>query len=215
MNPTTIYPRLAQRIETWQGEFDLISGDRRQVLEQLAAYVKQQHLAKNPVSLHFICTHNSRRSIISQVWAAVAGTYFNIPGIHVYSGGTEVTAFNPRAVAALERVGFQIQFSGSENPIYEVSFASDIPAIHCFSKVYDDPVNPSGQFAAVMTCSDADANCPFIPGADKRISLPYEDPKIADDTPAEEERYDERVHQIGRELTFAFHFASKSIHHHE
>ncbi len=55
-----------------------------------------------------------------------------------------------------------------------------------------------------MTCSDADENCPFIPGAEFRLPLTYEDPKEADDTPYEESRYDERVRQIGVEMMYVF-----------
>jgi arsenate reductase len=54
-----------------------------------------------------------------------------------------------------------------------------------------------------MTCTHADENCPFIPGA-TRISLPYEDPKAFDGTPEEEAIYAERCRQIARELLFAF-----------
>jgi arsenate reductase len=125
-----------------------------------------------------------------------------LAGVESYSGGTEVTAFNPRAVAALARAGFQIEDPGGENPHYRVRYAPEAPALACFSKVYDDPANPEADFAAVMTCAQAEAACPFIPGA-TRIALPYQDPKEADGTPAEGARYDERVRQIGGELIYA------------
>lgn len=104
----------------------------------------------------------------------------------------------------MRRAGFEVKNSGGENPRYEVRYSREGSGMVCFSKVYDHPVNPREGFAAVMTCSEADENCPFIPGADFRLSLPYDDPKEADGTAEEEVRYDERCRQIGREMLYAF-----------
>jgi arsenate reductase len=120
------------------------------------------------------------------------------------SGGVEITAFNERAVASLKRFGFRISATGVENPIYSVSFSSEADPIKAFSKLFDDPVNAAEQFAAVMTCSHADENCPFIPGTEKRIAVRYEDPKAFDDTPQESEMYDQRSLQIATEMAFVF-----------
>ncbi|MEM8483933.1 MAG: protein-tyrosine-phosphatase [Bacteroidota bacterium] len=199
-----IYPGLSTYIASLIHSFDQIPAARKVALEQLAAYINTQ---PQPAKLNFICTHNSRRSHISQIWAATAAHYYNIAAT-CYSGGTEATAFNPRAVAAMERAGFMIHNPGGINPQYLVSFAKNAPALTCFSKTYDDPVNPSTGFAAVMTCNHADAHCPFIPGA-TRIALTYKDPKEADDTPEETARYDERVRQIGTELFYAMHSAAR------
>lgn len=199
-----IHPALRTYITTLTAAFDQIPAARKAVLEQLAAYIKAQPEAAR---LNFICTHNSRRSHISQIWAATAAYYYKVP-VACFSGGTEATAFNPRAVAAMERAGFIIDNPGGENPHYLVSFAKNAPALTCFSKTYDDAVNPKTDFAAVMTCNHADANCPFIPGA-TRIALTYRDPKEADDTPEETARYDERVRQIGTELCYAMHVAAR------
>lgn len=198
-----IYPKLAEVISVFSQETALISPDRKLVLDRLAEYISQKK-AQGPVQLNFICTHNSRRSHLAMIWAAVAAAASGITELSTYSGGTEATAFNPRAVAALERIGFRIENPGGANPHYLVKYADDQPALECFSKTFDDPVNPEKDFAAVMTCSDADENCPFIPGVSLRIPLTYEDPKAADDTPAETERYDERTRQIGREIFYAF-----------
>ncbi len=199
----TLYTELTAYSNRLLLEGQQISPERKVLLQQLAAYIQQKRQRGKEVHLNFICTHNSRRSLISQIWTAAAVAYFRMPGIHVYSGGTEATAFNPRAVAALERVGFQIEKPGGENPHYQVSFSKDHPPLECFSKTFDDPVNPQRNFAAIMTCSDADENCPFIPGVELRLPLTYEDPKVADDTPEEQQRYDERVRQIGREIFYA------------
>ncbi|MEL7160862.1 MAG: DUF481 domain-containing protein [Bacteroidota bacterium] len=190
----TLLPKLVTLVADLRAQADQIPTARRQQLAMLADYISGRET--DPVRLNFICTHNSRRSHLGQIWAAVAAAYYGLERVQTFSGGTEATAFNPRAVAALERAGFRVENPGGENPHYRVHFAPDAPALVCFSKIYDDPVNPSDAFAAVMTCDHADANCPFIPGAELRLPLTYEDPKVADGTPAEAARYDERVQQI-------------------
>ncbi|PTM13274.1 MAG: protein-tyrosine-phosphatase [Bacteroidetes bacterium] len=206
-----LFPELQAHVVQLLAEAPLIPPARQQLLQQLAAYLRQQTAREAPLALHFICTHNSRRSQIAQVWAATAAAYFAIPNLTTYSGGTEATAFNPRAVAALERVGFRITHPGGDNPHYQVQAGSDLPPLVCFSKTIGDGRNPQTGFAAIMTCAEADESCPLVPGAAWRLALTYEDPKVADDTPAEADRYDERVAQIGRELLYAFHLV---IHHH-
>jgi len=185
-------------------EFDNIPAQRREVLKKLTNYVRQQREADRPVRLIFICTHNSRRSQMAQVWAAAAAAHYGVSDIQAFSGGTEQTAFNPRAVAALERAGVPIrQHRGTaQNPEYEVTIGTT--TLTCFSKVYNQPPNPDSSFAAVMTCSEADQNCPIVRGAEVRIALPYEDPKASDGTASESETYDERCAQIAREMLYAF-----------
>ena len=121
-----------------------------------------------------------------------------------FSGGVEVTAFNERAAASIKRAGFQVTSTDTENPKYEISFGESHAPILAFSKLYNDTINPTSDFAAIMTCSDADENCPFIPGADARIPLRYEDPKAFDNTDKEETMYDERSLQIASELLYVF-----------
>ncbi|MBK6947106.1 MAG: protein-tyrosine-phosphatase [Haliscomenobacter sp.] len=185
-------------------EISRITPERKQALSQIARFVEEQKKAENPVNLTFICTHNSRRSHMSQIWASVAVFCYGIDGVEMYSGGTEATAFNPRAVAAMDRAGFRIQNPGGENPHYLVVYSDQSAALECFSKTYDDPFNPKQHFAAVMTCSEADKNCPLVAGASDRISIPYEDPKEADGTPEETARYDERCAQIAAEMFYVF-----------
>jgi arsenate reductase len=197
---TSLLPGLSAYTEALIAEADRIPPERKSRLQKLADYVHER--ADAVAALTFVCTHNSRRSQLARVWAAVAARHFGLDHVRTYSGGTEVTAFNPRAVAALERAGFRVEDPGGENPHYLVRFSPVVPPLACWSKTYDDPANPKTDFAAVMTCAQADADCPFIPGADARISLPYDDPKEADGTPHEVERYDERLRQIGRELFY-------------
>lgn len=198
------FPELKRYIASFLSEEPRIGEDRRRALLRIARYVEAGLEQGGPVNLTFICTHNSRRSHFGQIWAAAAAAWYGVEGVHTFSGGTEATAFNPRAVAAAERAGFRIEKPGGDNPRYRVSFADGGPESVCFSKKYDDPFNPQNNFAAVMTCSEADENCPFIPGASLRVSIPYVDPKEADDTPEETDRYDERCRQIAEEMFFVF-----------
>lgn len=194
-------PRLESTIESIR-TFD-IPADRQMILQPVIAYI-QNCWAENKVpQLNFICTHNSRRSQFSQIWAQAFAHYFDVP-FRSFSGGVEVTAMNERAVMSLQRAGFKVRVDGDVNPNYYFRVSDQSPEILAFSKVYDDPINPTQDFAAIMTCSDADENCPFIPGADARLPVRYQDPKISDDTPQEEEIYDTRSHQIAAELHFVF-----------
>ena len=198
------HPALQAYIASFLPEVAQINEDRKLQLQEISQYISTKVAAGAPIHLTFICTHNSRRSHFGQIWAAVAAAWYRVENVHTYSGGTEATAFNPRAVAAAERAGFVIKNPGGDNPRYEVSFVEEHPSLECFSKTYDDLFNPQQNFAAVMTCSDADQNCPFIPGADRRFPVTYKDPKEADNTPEESARYDERCRQIATEMFYLF-----------
>ncbi|MCX7632333.1 MAG: hypothetical protein N2Z22_03260 [Turneriella sp.] len=177
--------------------------ERQRALLALRDYLLSKKAASQIAQLVFICTHNSRRSQFAQAMTQLLSAYCNLNWIQSYSGGTEVTAFHPTAVAALRGLGFAMEkISEGENPRYRVA-AGDLVA-EFFSKKFDDPPNPKAQFAAVMVCSSADAGCPFVPGADVRIRLPFEDPKDADGTPQAEEVYRTRALEIGRTLAWLF-----------
>jgi len=201
----SLFPAIETTVDELKKEIEMITQQRREILGELTDFVKRTVAGGQPVYLNFICTHNSRRSHLSQIWAQTAAYHYGIPNVFCYSGGTEATAFNPRAVKAMRRVGFPIVVKKEgDNPVYEVTFAEAAPAITAFSKKYDDPFNHNQDFAAVMTCSHADENCPLVSGAVKRIALTYDDPKDFDGTEFEEAKYAERVRQIGREILFAF-----------
>jgi arsenate reductase len=202
----SLQPSLHAYVETLLPTLETIPAERRETLEQIATFVRERRAAGQPVRLVFICTHNSRRSHMSQIWAATAAAWYGIAGVETYSGGTEATAFNPRAVAAMRRAGFAIPEvpADASNPHYAVAFATEGPALDVFSKTFDAEGNPDDEFAAIMNCSEADKACPFVPGAALRISLAYDDPKVADGTPEEAARYDERAQQIGREMFYLF-----------
>jgi arsenate reductase (thioredoxin) len=203
-NQSNFFPELQSYIASLLPEMDNIRPERKELLRGLARFVESKIGAGEPIQLTFICTHNSRRSHFGQIWAAVAAAWYGIADVHTFSGGTEATAFNPRAVAAVQQAGFRVENPGGDNPHYMVRFSEAGPALECFSKTFDDPHNPSRHFAAVMTCSDADENCPFIPGAAYRAPVTYEDPKEADGTPQEAARYAERCRQVATELLYVF-----------
>lgn len=180
-----------------------VDEDRKPILNALTAYISSSIEKGKTPNLNFICTHNSRRSQFSQIWAKVMADHYGVK-LHSFSGGTEATAFNDRAVASLERYGFEVEQEGSVNPHYFIKYSNNDPSLEMYSKVYDAPENPSKEFAAVMTCSEADENCPVVIGCDRRIPLRYEDPKAFDDTPLEAKMYDERSTQIAREMKYVF-----------
>ncbi|WP_106088888.1 protein-tyrosine-phosphatase [Enhygromyxa salina] len=202
----TFHPQLHAYVERLLPTLSTIPEDRRETLDRIAAFVRERGAASLPARLVFICTHNSRRSHMSQIWAATAAAWYGVDGVETYSGGTEATAFNPRAVAAMRRAGFEIGEVPDDvaNPHYAVSFAGDDTALDAFSKTYDADGNPREDFAVIMTCSQADQACPFVRGATRRISLPYDDPKLADGSPEEADRYDERALQIAGEMFYLF-----------
>lgn len=167
-----------------------IGTDRKEVLTPLIEFITNEVKLNGKADLNFICTHNSRRSQFSQLWAKTASDYFKIP-INSFSGGVEVTAFNERAIDSCGRFGFEIDvLKPGENPVYSITGDASCPPIKMFSKLFDDKANASKNFAAVMTCAHADENCPFTPGATERIPVRYEDPKAYDDTDLESKIYD-------------------------
>ena len=184
-------------------DYSIIANHRKDLLKPLHEYVIFKVKQKVEANLNFICTHNSRRSQIAQVWAKIMSDYYGF-NINCFSGGTITTECNKRTIASFERMGFMINNPGGENPHYELTYHEKKKPIIVFSKAYDDAINPRNNFAAIMTCTNADENCPIIPGSEKRISLPYEDPKVFDNFTQESEKYDERSLQIAMEMKYVF-----------
>ena len=173
-----------------------------QSLETLAEYMRQNQAGGKTSRLNFICTHNSRRSHFGQVMAQVLAAHLGFK-VQTYSGGTEATAFNANAVTALRELGVAVErLDDGVNPHYRVVTGALVS--ETFSKVFSAEPNPQREFAAIMVCSSADAGCPFVPGAEKRISLPFEDPKISDGTPQQAATYRERALEMGKSLAWAF-----------
>jgi len=196
-----LFPTLSRTMR--QASALSISEDRKIELQILIDYIQDKVYANSELSLNFICTHNSRRSQFSQIWAQTAADFYGVPA-NCFSGGVEITEFNERAVESIKRSGFRVDSKGSTNPVYFIFHSDEAAPIVAFSKLFDDPVNSAKNFAAVMTCAHADENCPFIPGTEKRIAVRYEDPKMFDGTAEEAAKYDERSLQIASEMFFVF-----------
>ena len=198
-----MYSTILKTVE--QFHFENISNDRKNILQPLIDYIQGKVNSKKPVNLNFICTHNSRRSHLSQVWAQTSASFYNIDNVHCYSGGTQETALFPKVAETLENQGLQIlKIADNINPIYAIKFDENSLPIIGFSKKYDDPFNPVSNFAAIMTCSQADEGCPFIAGAEKRIPITYDDPKISDGTTNQTEVYQQRSIEIATEMMYVF-----------
>ena len=202
---STLLEKITNTCTELTKEFDLIPTERKQQLQQLSTYFTQKFQQQLTPKVIVICTHNSRRSHLGQIWLAVGAVYYGLPKVETFSGGTEATAFNHRAVAALQEIGFEIDSKENitpTNPIYEVNWLKEAQAYKAFSTKYDSAPNPIQNFGAIMVCTSADKGCPIVAGADFRIALPFEDPKAFDDTPLESEKYTERCRQIGREMLY-------------
>ena len=188
-----------------------ISEERKIILQPLIEFISSKISKNEEVRLNFICTHNSRRSHLSQIWAQTMAYYYQIENVFCYSGGTEATAMFPKISETLTNQGFVIlKLSETENPVYAVKFAENEHAVICFSKKYNDDFNPKSAFAAILTCDSADENCPIVYGAEARIPIKYEDPKKSDGTPEMNETYFNRSLEIATEMKFVFENLRKS-----
>ena len=170
-----LHPDVSERVRRWaaDGTPATIDADRAASLAPLVDWVAAQQSKREPAPLVFVCTHNSRRSQMGQAWARAAALELGLDQVGTWSGGTEATAFNPRAVQALRSHGFVVEETGDRkgehNVVYRLGYG---PTVHdtAFSKIYSDEFNPGSGFAAVMVCSSADASCPFVEGAEVRVA---------------------------------------------
>lgn len=184
---------------------DTITSERKETLEPFIKYIKNKAAENKEIRINFICTHNSRRSHLAQVWAQTMAYYFNIKNVFCYSGGTEVTALFPKIANTLVNSGFQIKtISEGNNPVYSIKYAENEHPVIGFSKKLDDDFNPTANFIAIMTCNSAYEACPYVSGAEKCFSFTFDDPKIFDNTPQQTEKYKERSLQIATEMHYIF-----------
>lgn len=200
---TILFPAIENVIATLN--FESISEERKIILQPLVEYIQSKASKQQEIRLNLICTHNSRRSHLSQVWAHTAAAYYGIKNVFCYSGGTEATAMFPMVAKTLAKQGFKIKtIAEGSNPVYAIKYSENAHPIIGFSKTFDDDFNPQSEFAAILTCSSADQGCPFIAGAEKRIPITFEDPKAFDNTPQQAEKYEERSVQIATEMFYVF-----------
>ena len=199
MNPT-LSKTISGLVENFK-----ITDERKATLQPLIDFIQDKKDKNLPINLNFICTHNSRRSHLSQVWAQVAAAFYKVPNVSCYSGGTEETALFPKVAETLSTQGFQVlKISAEPNPVYAIKFDKNEHSVICFSKKYDHDFNPKSHFAAILTCDSADENCPIVFGAEARIPIKYEDPKKSDGTSEMDETYFNRSLEIATEMKFIF-----------
>jgi len=199
----SLFPKIETLISSLNT--DIISDERKLILQPLIDFIQSKTADQKEIRINFICTHNSRRSHLTQIWAQTMARHFNIKNVYCYSGGTEATALFPMIVDTLKNDGFNITaISIDRNPVYSIKFSENEHPVIGFSKKLEDAFNPKSEFAAIMTCSQADGGCPFIAGAEKRIPITYEDPKAFDNTPEQAKKYSERSLQIATELYYVF-----------
>ena len=204
---TTTKPILLSEIENVIKELNpqTISSERKAVLQPLTDFIQSKVSNQQEIRINFICTHNSRRSHLSQVWAQTMANYFNIKNVFCHSGGTEATALFPMVAETLKKQGFEIfKLSDTNNSVYTIKYSENEHPVIGFSKKLDDDFNPKSEFVAIMTCDSANEACPFVPGAEKRIPITFEDPKAFDNTPQQVEKYIERSLQIATEMKYVF-----------
>lgn len=182
-----------------------VSDERKEFLQPLIDYIQNKVTTNQEIRLNFICTHNSRRSHLSQIWAQTMAFQFQIDKVFCYSGGTEATAMFPKVAETLIKQGFQIQkLNDEKNPVYAIKYDENQAPIICFSKTYGDDFNPKTSFGAIMTCDNADEGCPMVFGAEARFPIKYNDPKAFDGTDLMDEKYAERSLEIASEMYFVF-----------
>jgi len=186
-------------------DFDQISSQRKEVLKVFIDCIQQLINAKQEIKLHFICTHNSRRSQFAQIWATVAAYYYQIPYVNCFSGGLEVTNIYSKIIDTLLNQGFKVtKVTEGNNPVFAISYAENSTPVMGFSKLYTHSMNPKNDFVAVMTCSQANNDCPLVPGARKRLSITYNDPKLADHQLNQSLVYLQSSQDIAREMSYVF-----------
>jgi arsenate reductase len=184
--------------------FDRITEERKIVLQHLAACIRQSIADYDRVDMLYVCTHNARRSHFGQVAAALAAAFYGIEQVYTYSAGTETTHVHIQTIKAIEALGCTAhKMDETSNPKYQINFGG-ADLLTCYSKTIHDNVLPMHQYIAVMTCTDAEQNCPFLPLATFRIGLPYTDPKIADGTGNEALIYAACLEEILTESLYVF-----------
>jgi hypothetical protein len=206
-----LFPTLLSYCNNLSKEFIQIPEERKADLKVIANFIVEQKKDHKPANLLFVCTSNSRRSHMAQVWSQIASYYYNIDSVYTFSGGTEQTRVNINAIDALGRTGIKIYSNNQgENPLRYLRVGNKIDPWVIFSKKYTDATNPKNSFAAIMVCSEADKSCPFVEGTELRIGMPYQDPKEFDNSPLKEAKYDERCRQIAREMFYIMDLVSKN-----
>jgi arsenate reductase (thioredoxin) len=197
--------KLIQNYQFLQAKSKSIKEERMEQLDNLNKMIANDLVKKGSTKIICICTHNSRRSILAQAMLSFISNQLNINNIEVFSGGIEVTEVHRNVIEAFENFGFEIQqIPENTNSKYTVTWGNQTieKQDNLFSKLYDDPFNPSKDFIAMMVCSDVEKNCPMVKGSINIISMNYTDPKHSDGTEEASNVYLDKLFEIGAEMFY-------------
>lgn len=190
----------------------MLSEQRKKQLQPLIDYILNKKSKKERVNLIYICVQNSRRSHLAQVIAQDTAFKYKIEDVHCYSGGIEVTRIHPNTLKVLEKMGYKFVLKeDSQNPVFELYYNKAESPILLYSKTFESIIPSIHSFAAVMVCSETETNCPYVPGAEKKFLIPYEDPKLADNSENPLESYWQIAQQIKEEMEFVFSKVKKGV----
>ena len=193
---------ILENIERFVHQITFIDEERKILLNLLSDSIYEQLQQQKTISLAFICTHNSRRSHLAQMWFWLACQRFGLTNIECLSAGTEKTALNDRIVDSARRFGLTIQTKDrSTNPIYQLSSPLADQQLSLFSKKVEELPNSINKPMAIMVCDHASENCPYV-NFKKVGHLHYVDPKYADDTIEESMVYDKTLQRIACEMIY-------------
>lgn len=195
---------IVSKINQLEGQVNLITAKRKEELKHLAELIVSEYDDYGEVDIIVICTENSLRSQLVQLWVKSISENYNLDFLNAFSGGTKVTSFNSNMVNALSDYGFSIEkLNDIENPGYLISQSEDDKSTDVmFSKLYDDEFNPEYDFIALIVCDVAAENCPVVEDSSHRLVLPYENVKQFDNTEEQLDKYKEKIEEIGREMMF-------------
>jgi arsenate reductase len=124
------------------------------------ATTKEDRVSDAPISVLFVCTHNSARSQIAE---ALLGRYGG-SDFEAHSAGTEVTRVNPYAVRVLAEAG--IDWSGAR------------------SKAITEFLDRRFDYV-ITVCDRARETCPVFPGSSNTLHWGLDDPSETDGTDEE------------------------------
>ena len=202
--------------ESLEDEFNNVPDSTQEQLKVAGTYIINRLNNGQIASISFVCEHNSRKSHLGQIWTTLATQYYQLDHVKCYSGGTTPTYVNQRIINALGNTGIQISEKGiaGHGPKYLLDYGKSSRGFEIFSKRFDHPMNPDTNYLAISLCLNPDECCPISYGADKQLSIPYEDLQPFGNTPLESAKYDEQCRMVARDMFYMMDFVKTNTHLH-
>ena len=164
---------------------------RKKRLDNIASVINE-NLNKTR-SIVFLCTHNSRRSQICEVWGKVFAEIYR-KKININSAGAFKTVVHSQVYESIVKCGLVVDNKK------EIFF--DKKKFKLNSKTIDSLTMKN--FIAVMTCSNAEKSCPNDPRSIRNIKMFFNDPRIYDETDKMSREYLNTTIYIAEELNYIF-----------